>query len=122
MSTVLGIARSLGVALSGVVLALALSEARLYLRARRRGGPRRLVYMALVRLGIAMAGLFMAGALAQRLANPELTWRLPVGMVAYVLLIVGMWGILVDDESIWNTGRRWGDPPPAEELEEDVER
>ena len=89
----------------GIATGLALSEAWLYYRRKRMPsdpwyGYNRLDYMACVRLGIAILAMGMTAIVATRLGNDDLTFRAPIGFIAFTLLIVGMGGILHDDETI----------------------
>jgi hypothetical protein len=89
----------------GVACGLALSEAWLYYRRKRMPtdpwyGKARLDYMALTRLGIAILVIGMTMVVATRLGSGDLTFRSPIGFVAFTLLIIGMGGILHDDETM----------------------
>lgn len=89
----------------GVATGLAISEAWLYYRRKRMptdpwfNNPR-LDYMAMVRLGIAILSIGMTFVVATRLGSGDLTFRSPIGFVAFSLLIIGMGGILHDDERV----------------------
>lgn len=90
--------RTVVLGLLGVIFGLALSEGYLYLRRYREHDEKgvRLMFMAVVRVGIAGASVFMATEAATRFGEP-LTYRAPLGTFVMVCFIVGMGGILRDD-------------------------
>lgn len=103
-SVVTDVFRVLVLVEGGIATGLALSEAFLYYRRKRTPsdpwyGRMRLDYMAMVRLGIAMCVIAMTVVVATRLGDVDLTFRAPLGCIAFTLLIVGMLGILWDDET-----------------------
>jgi hypothetical protein len=94
----------------GIATGLALSEAWLYFRRKRMPGDpwygkHRLDYMAAVRLGIAILSVGVTIVIATRLGDPQLTFRTPMGLIGFSLLIYGMVGILNDDETLLD--ERW---------------
>jgi nitrate reductase gamma subunit len=94
----------------GIATGLALSGAWLYYQRRRDPddpwyGEARLDYIALIRLGIAILTMGMTMVVATRLGTGDLTFRSPIGLVAFTMLNIGMWGVLRDDQTILD-GRR----------------
>ena len=91
--------------MGGLAYGLALAEAKLYwARKRTPGDPwfghKRLDYMVAVRLGVAVIVSGVVVAIALRLGDEELTFRTPVALVSFSLLVYGMRGILVDDQEL----------------------
>lgn len=90
--------RSLAIAGCAAVLGLAVAEAHLYFTGWRTRHRQRLFFMGLVRVGIALSMIYMAISLAQKLTYTHLTWRLPLALGVDAFLVLGMIGILYDDE------------------------
>jgi hypothetical protein len=97
--------RGLTMALGGVVFALALSEAWLYYSRSHDArdpwyGAKRLRYLIVIRLGMALLVLTCVGVVGTYLGEPGLTWRTPAALCAFALLIYGLLGILREDEAV----------------------
>ena len=85
--------------LGGLVLGLTLAEARFYWLRRQAGeGNPRLLPMMLIRLGAAALIVFAEVALVERLGKDYVTWRVPLALVAFVALGVGLFRMLTLDE------------------------
>lgn len=102
--------RSVTIILGGITTALAAAEARLYwVRYRSPRDPwyrnRRLVHMATIRAGIAVACLALSAMISAYVGEGSITWRTPAALVAFTILTVGMVNILRNDETVIEHGR-----------------
>lgn len=92
--------RVLAILLCGVVLGVAVAEAKLYVSRLRRQSAhaQRLPFMIALRVGIMLTAAYVALSIGSRIPNPILTWRVGVGMLVMAIFLVGMIGILRDDQ------------------------
>jgi uncharacterized membrane protein YcfT len=99
------IVRVFGMALAGITFGLAVAEAKLYLcRWRDRDMyVGRLPYMISMRIGIALSAVFIFATLISRLGEPVISWRSIFGCVILAFYMVGMIGILLDDQNFQDT-------------------
>lgn len=89
--------RLLVFSLGGFVIALAMLETGDYLRRYYRSGANRLLYMALQRVALIVAVVFVQVELIHRLDMHDLTYRLPLATTFYAIALLSLVLLMVDD-------------------------
>lgn len=86
-------------ALGGAVFGLALLQAHLYWKRNMAGEPNdRLLPLVLVRVGTASLVGFAVAELATRYDLEYITWRVPVALLGFLVLGIGLVMLLILDE------------------------